>query len=165
MRLHLLAGISLIAIARRDDSVLFEVTSLRGKCISVSQEDEQISRPGEIIFWLDNEQHPTSQVTGRSPLRFFKSSFWTSKASVEKISNKKDFWKEFIKCGNISILFHYQNQMLRMLTCSHWHSERGKLFINIGKHEHSGAHSLVSVWLGKQLLSKCRQAAVSNGKE
>lgn len=50
MRLHLLAGISLIAIARRDDSVLFEVMSLRGKCNSVSQEDEQINTTGEIIF-------------------------------------------------------------------------------------------------------------------
>ena len=145
MRLHLLAGISVIAIALRDDSVLFEVTSLSGKCNSVSQEDEQIGTTREVIFELDKEQLPTSQVTGRRPLRFLKSSFWTPEASFEKISNKKDFWKEFIKCGNISVLFHYQNQMLRMLTCFHWHSERGKLFINIWKHEHSGAHSLVSV--------------------
>lgn len=40
-----------------------------------------------------------------------------------------------------------------------------EIFINIWKHEHSGARSLVSVWLGKQLLSKCGQAAVLNGKE
>lgn len=50
MRLHLLAGISLIAIARRDDSVLFDVTSLCGKCNSVAQEDEQVSTTGEIVF-------------------------------------------------------------------------------------------------------------------
>lgn len=50
MRLHLLAGISLIAIACRDDGVLFEVKSLRGKCNSVLQEDEQISMIGEIIY-------------------------------------------------------------------------------------------------------------------
>jgi len=75
MRLHLLAGISVIAIALRDDSVLFEVTSLSGKCNSVSQEDEQIGTTREVIFELDKEQLPTSQVTGRRPLRFLKSSF------------------------------------------------------------------------------------------
>lgn len=50
MRLHLLAGISAIARARGDDSGLVEATTFSGKCNSVSQEEEQITTMGEIIF-------------------------------------------------------------------------------------------------------------------
>lgn len=108
-------------------------------------------------------------MTASRPLELFTPSFSASGLSPEQISSKKDFFlgggKEFIKCGTISVLFPYQNQMLRMLMCFHRHSEGGKLFINIWKHECSGAHNLVAVWLGKQLRSKCSQAPVSNGKE
>lgn len=52
MRLHLLAGISLIAASGRDDSGSLQGTGWRGKCHSLSQGDEQTSATGEIIFLI-----------------------------------------------------------------------------------------------------------------
>lgn len=50
MRLHLLAGISLIAAARGDDSGSREGASRRGKRHPAPQGDEQASATGETIF-------------------------------------------------------------------------------------------------------------------
>lgn len=49
MRLHLLAGISLIAVACRDDSGFFEAKGSRGKRNSALWGDKQMSVIKEII--------------------------------------------------------------------------------------------------------------------